>query len=114
MLQTSSEITGILPAGYQNHIGEILFRMLPAGSVTGAPKQKTVEIIHESEHYERNFYTGVMGYFDGTDLDSGVMIRYIEQTPDGMIFKSGGGITSFSHAESEYKEMTDKVYVPFN
>lgn len=113
LLQTSSEITGVLHADYESRIGEILFRLLPAGSVTGAPKQKTVEIIHESELYERNFYTGVMGYFDGTDLDSGVMIRYIEQTPDGMIFKSGGGITSFSCAESEYREMTDKVYVPF-
>jgi len=113
LLQTSSEITGVLPAGYENHIGEILFRMLPAGSVTGAPKQKTVDIIRESEIYQRGYYTGVMGYFDGKNLDSGVMIRYIEQTPDGMIFKSGGGITSFSHAESEYMEMTDKVYVPF-
>ncbi len=113
LLQTSSEITGVLPAGYKSHIGDILFKMLPAGSVTGAPKQKTVEIIRESEIYQRGYYTGVMGYFDGKKLDSGVMIRYIEQTPDGMIFKSGGGITSFSHAESEYMEMKDKVYVPF-
>ena len=114
LLQTSSEISGVLPDGYQNHLGEILYKILPAGSVTGAPKQKTVEIIHEAESYDRHFYTGVMGYFDGKDLDSGVMIRYIEQTPDGMIFKSGGGITSFSSAKSEYREMTDKVYVPFN
>ncbi|MFH1935941.1 MAG: chorismate-binding protein, partial [Bacteroidota bacterium] len=59
------------------------------------------------------YYTGVLGYFDGFDLDSGVMIRFMEQTPEGKVFKSGGGITSLSNADDEYQEMIDKVYVPF-
>lgn len=113
LLQVSSRITGILPPDYSSHIGEILFRMLPAGSVTGAPKKKTIEIIRETENYHRGYYTGVMGYFDGTTLDSGVMIRFIEETPSGKVFKSGGGITCQSTADEEYKEMIDKVYVPF-
>jgi para-aminobenzoate synthetase component I len=114
LLQVSSKITGHLDRGYNEHIGEILFKLLPAGSVSGAPKKKTVEIILDTEGYERGYYTGIFGYFDGNRLDSGVMIRFIEKTSEGLIYKSGGGITSFSRMENEYKEMTDKVYVPFN
>jgi len=113
LLQVSSRISGILPEDYADHIGDIIFRLLPAGSISGAPKEKTVRIIEEAETYERGFYTGVFGYFDGDVLDSGVMIRFIEQTAEGFIFKSGGGITSFSKPMQEYREMIDKVYVPF-
>ncbi|MBE0647717.1 MAG: aminodeoxychorismate synthase component I [Bacteroidales bacterium] len=113
LLQASSMINGILPPDYPGHIGDILFRLLPAGSVTGAPKMRTVEIIREAETYHRGYYTGVMGYFDGLNLDSGVMIRFIEEMPDGKVFKSGGGITSLSNTDDEYREMIDKVYVPF-
>lgn len=114
LLQVSSKITGRLDADYCGHIGDIIFKLLPAGSVTGAPKKKTVEIIREAENYERGYYAGIFGYFDGAGLDSGVMIRFIEKTPLGLLYKSGGGITSFSRQESEYREMTDKVYVPIN
>ncbi len=113
LLQVSSRITGILPSDYTSHIGDILFRMLPAGSVTGAPKKRTVEIIREAEIYQRGYYSGVMGYFDGSALDSGVMIRFIEESDEGKLFKSGGGITSKSIVDEEYMEMIDKVYVPF-
>jgi para-aminobenzoate synthetase component 1 len=50
--------------------------------------------------------------YDGENLDSGVMIRFIEQTPEGLVYKSGGGITIFSDAKAEYREMVEKVYVP--
>lgn len=112
ILQTSSEICGELPEDYKQRLGDILFSMLPAGSITGAPKKKTMQIIREAERYERGFYTGVTGYFDGTNLDSAVMIRFVEQQPDGLYFKSGGGITFKSDARSEYEEMKQKVYVP--
>ena len=45
ILQTSSEITGRLLPYYMSHVGEMIFKLLPAGSITGAPKPKTVEII---------------------------------------------------------------------
>lgn len=113
LLQVSSEISGELPEGYQNQIGNLLFGMLPAGSVTGAPKPQTRQIIREVEGYERGYYTGVFGIFDGENLDSAVMIRFIEKTASGMVFKSGGGITALSGAQTEYQEMIDKVYLPF-
>lgn len=112
LLQVSSHIAGQLPDDYHAHIGTILFSLLPAGSVTGAPKKKTVEIIRSVETYERGFYTGVAGYFDGKNFESCVLIRFIEQTPGGLVYKSGGGITVASSAEREYQELLDKVYVP--
>lgn len=112
ILQTSSEIRGILPKNYQSALGDIIFKLLPAGSITGAPKKKTMQIIEEAENYDRGFYTGVMGYFDGRDLDSAVMIRFVEQENGKMYFRSGGGITCQSDVESEYNEMKQKIYVP--
>jgi para-aminobenzoate synthetase component 1 len=112
LLQVSSEIAGELPPDWQRFIGEIIFRLLPAGSVSGAPKQKTVEIIQAAEGYDRGFYTGIFGYFDGQQLDSAVMIRFIEKQGNQLIFKSGGGITALSQACQEYQELIDKVYVP--
>jgi para-aminobenzoate synthetase component I len=112
LLQVSSEITGKLRDGWQSELGTLLFKMLPAGSVTGAPKAMTTRIISELEGYERGFYTGITGYFDGESLDSGVMIRFIEINGDDLLFKSGGGITYRSKEIEEYQEMIDKVYVP--
>lgn len=112
LLQVSSEICGRLPHDYRNYIGNIIFAMLPAGSITGAPKKKTVEIILEAENYSRGYYTGVFGYFDGNNLDSAVMIRFIERENGKLLFKSGGGLTVYSKPESEYQEYVDKVYVP--
>ncbi len=113
LLQLSSKISGTLPAEYHKHIGTILFTLLPAGSISGAPKKKTIEIILETEQYDRGYYTGVFGYFNGHLLDSGVMIRFIEKGEEGLLYyKSGGGITAMSKPEQEYQELIDKVYVP--
>ena len=112
LYQTSSHIEGTLPGDYSSKLGDILFKLLPAGSVTGAPKAKTVEIIKEAEPFERGYYTGVFGIFDGKKLESAVAIRFVEQQNDQLVYKSGGGITTFSNVESEYRELIDKVYLP--
>ena len=112
LLQVSSEISGLLPENYLEKLGDILFSLLPAGSISGAPKPKTLEIIREAEGYERGFYSGICGWFDGENFDSAVMIRFIEQKDDKLIFKSGGGITAQSEVEKEYEELIQKVYVP--
>jgi len=112
LLQVSSKITGLLPNDYREKIGDIMFSLLPAGSISGAPKRKTVEIIEKVEKYNRGYYTGVLGLYDGTNLDSAVMIRYIENKNGKLIFKSGGGITNYSDVRKEYQELIDKVYVP--
>ncbi|MDD4971338.1 MAG: aminodeoxychorismate synthase component I [Paludibacter sp.] len=112
LLQVSSEITGLLPADYLQRLGTILFELLPAGSISGAPKAKTLEIIQQAEGYDRGYYTGICGHFDGENLNSGVMIRFLEQVNGQLVFKSGGGITAQSELIKEYEELIQKVYVP--
>lgn len=112
LYQTSSEIEGTLPEDYREHLGDIIFSLLPAGSISGAPKKKTVEIIQAAEGQKRGYYTGIMGLYDGKNLDSAVMIRYIEKKGKNLYFRSGCGITAQSDCLSEYREMIDKVYVP--
>lgn len=112
LLQVSTEISGFLRKGYENLLGDIIAGMLPAGSVTGAPKKETIRIIKESENFERGWYTGIFGVFDGKSLDSAVMIRFIEKDSDKFLFKSGGGITYLSDPVKEYHELISKVYVP--
>ena len=112
ILQTSSEIEGRLPDDWREHLGDILMRMLPGGSIAGHPKKESLGVIERAENYDRGYYTGIAGIFDGRNLDSTVLIRYMEQTPDSVIFKSGGGITADSDPRKEYEEMIRKVYVP--
>lgn len=112
LLQVSSEIRGKLRNNYKKKLGSLIFQLLPAGSISGAPKPRTVEIIRSAETYERGFYTGIFGVFDGESLDSGVMIRYIEKENGKLYYKSGGGITSFSEPAREYQEIIDKIYIP--
>ena len=112
LLQVSSEIEGTLPIDFNENLGTIFAKLLPAGSISGAPKKKTVEIIKANEIDDRGYYTGVFGIFDGNNVDSGVMIRYIEKQDDKLIYRSGCGITYRSECTSEYQEMIDKVYIP--
>jgi para-aminobenzoate synthetase component I len=112
LLQVSSEIKGDLAEDWPEHIGNILFALLPAGSVSGAPKNRTLEIIRLAEVEKRGYYTGVMGFFDGEKLDSGVMIRFIEKQGNNFFYRSGGGITAQSNCRKEYEEALTKIYVP--
>jgi len=112
ILQTSSEIVGVLSENWQENVGTILAKLLPAGSISGAPKEKTVEIIQQAEKQERGYYTGIFGIFDGENIDSAVAIRFIEQCGEKMLFRSGGGITRQSQLEPEYAELLQKVYIP--
>ena len=113
LIQVSSKISGKLQENWQNNIGDILTSILPAGSITGTPKKQTVKIIKEIENYDRKFFSGVFGIFDGQNLDSAVMIRFIEKNENNsLIYKSGGGITCDSNIDVEYQEMIDKVYIP--
>jgi para-aminobenzoate synthetase component 1 len=112
LLHVSSHISGDIGENWQSSIGDILKELLPAGSISGTPKKSTLEIIEKIEDYERGYFSGVFGVFDGESLDSGVMIRFMQKTKDGYIYKSGGGITLDSDVDLEYNELLDKVYLP--
>jgi para-aminobenzoate synthetase component 1 len=111
LYQVSSKIKADLKNNWQDNLGDILLSLLPAGSITGTPKKSTVDIIEDIEDYDRGFFTGVFGYFDGQSLDSSVMIRFIEKDNNQFFYKSGGGITIDSNAKDEYQEMIDKIYL---
>ncbi len=112
LLQVSSDISGELEENWHEHIGDILAALLPAGSISGAPKKSTLEIIDAVEEYERDFFSGVFGIYDGKSFDSGVMIRFVQKTQEGLIYKSGGGITLDSDVKLEYNELQEKIYLP--
>lgn len=113
ILQTSSEIVGTLPEKMQFRFGDIILPLLPAGSITGAPKKSTVNLINSAETADRGWYTGVFGYFDGEVMQTAVMIRCLQRTADGRIFfHSGGGITINSNEREEYDELITKVRLP--
>lgn len=112
LYQVSSEIVGELNAGMERRFGTILVRLLPAGSVTGAPKPMTLKLIRAAEGMDRGYYTGVFGIYNGESLDSGVMIRFIEKENDKLYYRSGGGLTTQSQCDKEYQEVLDKIYVP--
>ena len=112
LLQVSSKITATLPPNWKENLGDILDHLLPAGSICGTPKRSTVDIIKRIENYDRGFYTGVFGVFDGDTLRSGVMIRFIEKENGTLFYKSGGGITIDSNLQDEYQELIDKIYLP--
>jgi len=112
LLQVSSKITGELPHGWHKDFGSLISKLLPAGSISGTPKKSTVDIIEQVEQHQRGFFSGIFGYFDGSNFDSAVMIRFIEKQGDGYLYKSGGGITIDSNCEAEYQEMLDKIYIP--
>ncbi|MFW0884344.1 aminodeoxychorismate synthase component I [Candidatus Acidulodesulfobacterium sp. H_13] len=112
LLQMVSEIEGKIKPGMAHRLGDILFNILPAGSICGAPKRKTLEIIEETELDDRGYYTRVFGIYDGKNLKSSVMVRFIESKGSNCFYRSGGGITVYSDIERKYNGMIDKIYVP--
>lgn len=114
LLQVSSKISAHLDENWNTKLGTIITSMLPAGSITGTPKKKTIELLNKTEEYDRDFYTGIFGVYDGESLDSAVMIRFIEEDGNqNQSYKSGGGITCDSDVNLEYQELIDKIYLPF-
>ncbi len=81
-----------------------------AGTMTGAPKIRAMELIAEFEGLKRGFYSGSIGYFgfDG-NMDSAITIRTSLVTPDEVILQAGAGIVADSQPELEYLEVHNKL-----
>ncbi len=103
-----STITGHLAE--DKHVLQLLRGCFPGGSITGAPKLRSMEIIEELEPHRRSIYCGSIGYigFDG-NMDSNICIRTLIQDGDRFCFYAGGGIVWDSDADKEYQECFDKV-----
>ncbi len=111
LYQTSSHVRGRLKENLD--LGDIFSSVLPAGSITGSPKQQACTIIKECEKQKRGFYTGVFIHFNGRVCKSFVMIRFVKKIKNELYFFSGGGITTQSDAKKEYEELIKKIYFPF-
>lgn len=113
LFHTVSQISTNLNKNEELDLFNIFSNLLPAGSITGTPKISTINILKQIEEYNRGFYTGIFGIFDGKNLYSSVIIRYIEKDRNKFFYKSGGGITIDSSSKSEYQEYLNKIYIPY-
>lgn len=103
-----STVSGELAAGHDAI--DLLRGCFPGGSITGAPKQRAMEIIEELEPHRRGVYCGAIGYigFDG-DMDTNIAIRTLVYSDGRVCFAAGGGIVSDSTVAEEYQESLDKA-----
>jgi len=82
----------------------------PAGTVSGAPKVRAMEIIEELEDERRGVYGGAVGYFGaGGDMDTCIALRTAVVKDGVMYVQAGGGIVADSDPESEYQESHSKA-----
>lgn len=103
-----SVVRGRLASGFE--FEEILKAAFPGGSITGAPKLRSMEIIDRLERCRRGFYTGSLGYVSyGGDFDLNILIRTIVATPREVWFNVGGGIVADSEPDLEYLETLHKA-----
>ncbi len=107
-----SEVRGKLKEGYTPM--DVLKACFPAGTVSGAPKLRAMEIIHELEPVKRGPYAGTVGYmdFDG-NMDMCITLRTMFIDGDIGHIQSGAGIVYDSQAEFEYKEILQKSKAMF-
>ncbi|MGZ5028884.1 MAG: aminodeoxychorismate synthase component I [Methylobacter sp.] len=103
-----STVTGILAEN--RHALDLLKSCFPGGSITGAPKIRSMEVIEELEPNRRGVYCGAIGYvgFNG-NMDTNIAIRTLVQSGNTIRFWAGGGIVNDSVAKDEYQESFDKA-----
>ena len=89
---------------------DLFMATFTAGTMTGAPKIRAMELIAEYEGLKRGFYSGSIGYFgfDG-NMDSSITIRTAMVKEDKVILQAGAGIVADSVKESEYQEVENKL-----
>ncbi len=94
---------------------DALFAGFPAGTVSGAPKIRAMEIIDELEPERRGVYAGCIGYFGATgDMDTCIALRTAIVKDDVMYVQAGGGVVADSSAEGEYQESRNKARALIN
>tara|TARA_A100001015_G_C15016668_1_gene725866 strand:- start:1435 stop:2694 length:1260 start_codon:yes stop_codon:yes gene_type:complete len=105
-----SNVVGKLSSSHDNF--DALMSGFPAGTVTGAPKIRAMNIINELEKEPRGIYSGSVGFFDfKNNLNTCIAIRTLLHKGDKVYFQAGAGIVHDSDAESEYKECINKAKV---
>ena len=103
-----SNVEGIIDKKYD--AVDALKAGFPAGTVSGAPKIRAMEIIEELENLNRSFYAGCMGYFDSNgDMDTCISLRTGLVKKGKLYIQAGGGVVFDSNPEDEYQETMNKA-----
>ena len=89
---------------------EVLFKTFPAGTLSGAPKYKAMELINEYEPTPRSFYGGAIGFvgFDGS-CNHAIMIRTLLSKNNTLFYQAGAGVVAASNPQSELQEVANKL-----
>jgi anthranilate synthase component 1 len=108
LIHLVSHVSGRLRPGVSSF--KIVADTFPAGTLSGAPKYRAMEIIDENEKSKRSFYSGAIGYlgFNG-DFNHAIMIRSFLSKNNTLHYQAGAGIVADSNAESELKEVDNKI-----
>jgi anthranilate synthase component 1 len=89
---------------------KIVADTFPAGTLSGAPKYRAMEIIDENEKSKRSFYSGAIGFFGfNGDFNHAIMIRSFLSKNNTLHYQAGAGIVADSDPESELKEVDNKI-----
>ena len=108
VMHITSNVTGQLAAGQDAF--DALRACLPAGTVSGAPKVRAMEIIDELEPHRRGPYAGAVGYVDFTgNMDTCIALRTIVVHGDKAYVQAGAGIVADSVPADEYNETLNKA-----
>lgn len=103
-----SEVVGKVAAG--SNPFQILFKTFPAGTLSGAPKYRAMELINEFEPTSRSYYGGAIGYigFDGS-CNHAIMIRTLLSKQNTLFYQAGAGVVAASQPENELQEVNNKL-----
>lgn len=108
VMHITSNVNGQLDEGLDAF--DALRACLPAGTVSGAPKVRAMEIIDELEPHRRGPYAGAVGYFDfGGNMDTCIALRTMVVQGDRVYVQAGAGIVADSVPENEYQETLNKA-----
>lgn len=103
-----SEVTGQVPPATNPFL--VLFKTFPAGTLSGAPKYKAMQLIDAFEPTPRSFYAGAIGFvgFNGS-CNHAIMIRTILSKNNTLVYQAGAGVVAASNPESELHEVNHKL-----
>lgn len=108
VMHLGSTVTGTIKAGMD--AVDAIEAVLPAGTLSGAPKIRACEIIHELEDNKRGIYGGAIGYLDfAGNMDTCIAIRIAYKKNGKVFIRAGAGIVADSQSKSEYEECKNKA-----
>jgi anthranilate synthase component 1 len=108
LIHLVSKVSGNLQAGVSAF--KVVADTYPAGTLSGAPKYKAMQLIDQYEKLGRNFYAGAIGYMGfNDDFNHAIMIRTFMSKNNHLHYRAGAGIVADSIAESELNEVNNKI-----